>query len=236
MDTIIYIILVPMVYFAFAIFVFGTAYRIIKILREPKHPTTLQIYPEKNPKWLGTLADTFLFPTVRRHYPVHWVFLMLFHICFLLLIIGHLELIDDYRVLQIIEHEIFLGGGYVGLILAIALLFFLFRRFRSPVRELSVPEDYFLIIILFLAVVFGSQMDWARNWYVYEGLMVEDYREYFSGLLFLNPELPDTVTESGHSFMLVLHVLFSNLFLMIFPFSKIMHSFFSMALNKLRRG
>ncbi len=95
-----------MVYAAFGIFILGTAIRIIKIRREPKHPTTLQIYPEQKPKWLWTLNDTFLFPTVRRHYPVHWIFLMLFHICFFLLIIGHFELIDNYRILQIIEHEI----------------------------------------------------------------------------------------------------------------------------------
>jgi hypothetical protein len=41
---------------------------------------------------------------------------------------------------------------------------------------------------------------------------------------------------SGHSFMLVLHVFFANLFLMFFPFSKIMHSFFALPMNKLRRG
>lgn len=236
MDTIIYIILVPMVYAAFGVFILGTALRIITIWREPKHPATLQIYPEKKPKWFWTLTDTFLFPTVRRHYPVHWVFLMLFHICFLVLIIGHFELIDDYRILQIIEHEVFLGGGYIGLILTIALLFFLFRRFRTPVRELSVSEDYYLLILLFLTIIFGSQMDWARNWYGYDGLSVEDYQEYLSGLLYLEPYLPGTTTDSGHSFMLVLHVFFANLFLMFFPFSKIMHSFFSMAMNKLRRG
>ncbi len=236
MDTIIYIILVPMVYAAFGIFILGTAIRIVNIWKEPKHPTTLQIYPEKKPKWLWTLTDTFLFPTVRRHYPVHWVFLMLFHICFLLLIIGHFELIGNYRILQIVEHEIFLGGGYIGLILSISLLYFLFRRFRSPVRDLSVPEDYYLILLLFLTMVFGSEMDWARNGYGYEEFSVEDYQQYLSSLLFLKPDLPDTATESGHSFMLVLHIFFANLFLMFFPFSKIMHSFFSMAMNKLRRG
>ena len=79
-------------------------------------------------------------------------------------------------------------------------------------------------------------MDWARNWYGYEELSVEDYRQYLSSLLIFQPELPETMTLSGHSFMLVLHVFFANLFLMFFPFSKIMHSFFSPAMNKLRRG
>lgn len=225
-----------MVYIAFAIFIVGTALRIIKLLREPKHPSTLQIYPEKQPKTFWTLWDTFTLPTVRRHNPLLWIFLIIFHICFLLVIIGHIELFNDFRIFQIIEHEIFLGRGFVGLLMCIALLYFLFRRFKSPVRELSVPEDYYLIILLFLTVIFGSEMDWARRWYEYDGLLVEDYRTYLNGLLFFRPALDDALTYSGHSFMLVLHVFFANLFLIFFPFSKIMHSFLSLPMNKLRRG
>ena len=236
METLIYFILVPMVYIAFAVFFIGTAIRLIKILREPKHPTTLQIFPEKKPVWLWALYDTFLFPSVRRHKPVLWVFLIFFHIGLLLLIVGHLELFEEFAIFQIIPHEVFLGQGYVGLILSIALLFFLFRRFLSPVRELSVPEDYYLLILLFLVVLFGSEMDWARRWYGYGEMVVDDYREYLMSLLYLKPELPYAVTDSGHSFMLVLHVFFANLFLLFFPFSQSMHSFLSLPMNKLRRG
>ncbi|MDH3876099.1 MAG: respiratory nitrate reductase subunit gamma [Desulfobacterales bacterium] len=236
MQTLYYIILVPMVYVAFATFFIGTAVRLIKIFKEPSHPATLQIYPEKKPGWLWALHDTFLFPTVRRHKPLLWVFLMAFHICILLLIIGHLELFGEIETLQFIPHEIFLGQGLVGLIASIALLYFLFRRFISPVRELSVPEDYYLLILLFLVVLFGSQMDWARRWYFYEELSVDHYREYLSSLLYFRPYLPAEVTDTGHSFMLVLHVFFANLFLMFFPFSQLMHSFLSLPMNKLRSG
>jgi len=231
-----YIILVPMVYVAFAVFFAGIVVRLVKIFREPRNPTTLQIYPERKHRWLWALHDTFLLPTVRRHNPLFWVFLMLFHICFLLLIIGHLELIREFGVFQIIEHEVFLGRGFIGLILSVCVLYFLFRRFRSPVRELSVPEDYYLLVLLFLTVFFGSQMDWARQWYEYGNLSVEDYKAYLSSLVYLRPELSSEVTESGHSFMLVLHVFFANLFLMFFPFSQLMHSFLSLPMNKLRRG
>jgi nitrate reductase gamma subunit len=235
-QTLIYFILVPMVYIAFATFFIGTAVRLIKIFRQPKHPSTLQIFPEKKPKWLWTLYDTFLFPSVLRHKTILWVFLMLFHICLLLLIIGHLELFSEIEVLQLMPHEIFLGQGYIGLIVSITLLFFLFRRFGSPVRELSVPEDYYLLILLFLIVIFGSEMDWARRWYGYEGITVEDYRDYLMSLVVLQPYLPETVTDAGHSFMLVLHIFFANLFLIFFPFSQSMHSFLSLPMNKLRRG
>ena len=236
METLIYFILVPMVYISFAVFFIGTTIRLIKIFRQPKHPTTLQIFPEKRPNWLWALYDTFSFPTVRRHKPVLWVFLMAFHIALLLLIIGHLELLGEFAIFQVIPHEVFLGQGYVGLVLCLSLLYFLFRRFASPVRELSVPEDYYLLILLFLIVLFGSEMDWARRWYGYEELTVEDYQTYLLSLLYLQPDLPEAVTSYGHSFMLVLHVFFANLFLLFFPFSQTMHSFLSLPMNKLRRG
>lgn len=236
METLYYIILVPMVYLAFAVFFVGTAVRLVQLFRKPPQPTTLQIFPERSPKWLYALSDTFLLPTVRRHNPLLWGFLMAFHVALALLIIGHIELFDDFSLFQVIEHEVFLGRGMVGLVLFISLLFFLLRRFVSPNRDLSIPEDYYLLILLLLTVIFGSEMDWARRWYEYAEMGVEDYRMYLMSLLTLQPELPDGILFTGHSFMLVVHVFFANLFLMFFPFSKIMHSFLALPVNKLRRG
>jgi nitrate reductase gamma subunit len=236
MQSLYYIVLIPMVYIAFATFILGTIVRLVKIFREPANPGKLQIFPEKRPAWLWAIYDTFLFPAVLRHKPVLWVFLILFHICFLLLLIGHLELIQGFALFQIIPHEPFLGRGFIGLILTICLLYFLFRRFSSPVRELSVPEDYYLLILLFLTVIFGSEMDWARRWYGYDSISVDNYRAYLLSLLTFKPMLPYEITSSGHSFMLALHIFFGNLFLMFFPFSHAMHAFLSLPMNKLRRG
>ncbi len=236
METIYYLVLVPMVYGAFVVFGLGSVLRLAALWRRPPQPSTLRIHARRAPGWLGALADSFLLPTVRRHNPLLWVFLMIFHVCLLLLILGHLELFKRFEVLQVIEHQVFLGRGLVGLALTLALLFFLFRRFVSPNRDLSVPEDYYLLILLLLTVLFGSQMDWARSWYGYGELTVEDYRAYLMSLVLLKPQLPSAVTGSGHSFMLVLHVFFANLFLIFFPFSKIMHAFLALPVNKLRRG
>ena len=236
MQTVMYVILVPMVYIAFAVFLLGIVFRVISIWRKPKLPSTQQIHPSKNPKWLWALSDTFLFPTVLRHKPVLWLFLMAFHVCLFLLLIGHLELLADFDIFQVVPHEIFLGNGFVGLIAAVCLLYFLFRRFVSPVKDLSIPEDYYLLVLIFLIVIFGSEMDWARRWYDYGEMTVEDYRTYLVSLLIFKPELPYNTTFSGHSFMLVLHVFFANLFLIVFPFSQLMHSILSLPVNKLRRG
>ena len=235
METLYYLILVPMVYLAVMVFVVGIIGRIVALLRKPKFAPPLEIYPKKQPVWLWTIIDAFLLPTVFKHNRALWTFLMIFHICFLLTIIGHLELITEMAWIQVIGHDIFLGKGLVGLLMAIALLYFLFRRFVSPTKELSAPEDYLLLILLFLTVIFGSEMDWARRWYFYEEMEVESYRAYLSSLLLLRPEIGD-VSPSGHSFMLVLHVFFANLFLMFFPFSSLMHAIFTIPLNKLRRG
>jgi len=225
-----------MVYVAFAVFVIGTASKLVHIARLPVYAPTLRIFPVEGPGWIMTIYDSFTLPTVRKHNPLLWVFLMLFHLCFFFLIIGHVELIAKIDAFQTIRHEVFLGRGFVGLVLAIALLFFPFRRFVSPNRDLSVPEDYYLLILLFLTVIFGSEMDWARRWYDYSEMTVQDYRTYLFSLLTLKPVLPAAITGSGHSFMLVLHVFFANLFLMFFPFSKIMHAFVALPINKLRRG
>ncbi|OGP80725.1 MAG: hypothetical protein A2Z08_01860 [Deltaproteobacteria bacterium RBG_16_54_11] len=236
MDIVYYIVLVPMVYVACVIFVVGTVVRLVKLFMTPKHSATLQIFPERRPRWLWALGDAFLLPATRRYKPFFWVVLMLFHLAFLLLIVGHIELIAEIKPFQVIPHEVFLGRGFVGLVLALAVLYFLFRRFVSPTKDLSVPEDYYLLILLFLSVLFGSQMDWARRWYGYDSLSAADYREYLSGLLYLRPHVSIDLTASGHSFMLLLHVFFANLFLLFLPFSQLMHSIFSLPMNKLRRG
>jgi nitrate reductase gamma subunit len=235
-DALYNFVLIYMVYISFAVFLVGTTFRLVTISRKPKQATSLQIYPEKRAKWLGALYDTFLFPSVRKNKPVLWFFLILFHACLLLLIIGHLELFGKFGIFQIIPHEVFLGKGFLGLIFFVTLMYFLFRRFLSPVRELSVPEDYYLLILLFLIVIFGSEMDWARRWFGYDQLLVKDYRAYLISLLTLKPALPYNVSVSGHSFMLVLHVFFANLLLIFFPFSHSIHSFLSVPMNKLRRG
>ena len=235
MDTLNYIILVPMVYFSFALFTAGMVYRITSILKKPALPIPLKVYPEKKPAWLHALKDTFLMPAVFKAKPVMWFFLIIFHVSIFLLIIGHIELIHVFSIFQIVEHEIFLGKGLIGVTLFISLLYFLFRRFSSEARNLSVPEDYLLLIFLLLTVILGSELDWARTWFDFGEMTPVEYQAYLTSLLVLSPDISE-VSYSGHSFMLVFHVFFANLFIIFFPFSKMMHAIFTIPLNKIRRG
>ena len=234
LDTLTYIVLVPMVYAAAVVFLLGTVWRLSAIIRRPAFAPTLKIYPERRPAWLHALGDTFLLPMIRRHNPVLWFFLMLLHTTIILLVLGHLELFAEMPWLQLWPHEVFLGAGYTGVLCLVCLLYLLFRRFAPPSKDLSVPEDYFLLIILILTVIFGSEMHLARRIYGFDSMGVPEYREYLMSLVRLSPSI-DAVTMSGHGFMLALHVFFANIFIMVFPFSKMMHAVLSIPANMMRR-
>ena len=237
LDKIYYFMMVPMVYAAVSVFVVGVAARSIKVIRAPRQKTTLKVFPERRPAWLQALIDTFLLPTVRTIRPAMWVFAMIFHGALVLLVLGHFELIGKFRILQVIPHQVFLGGGLVGLALTLSLLFFLISRFRTPYREISVPEDYFLLLLLLATVLSGSHMDWAK--YLSPAgfdVPVAGYREYLSSLFSLRPGVPPAIAGSPHYVLVALHIFFANLFLLFFPFSKIMHTFFALPLNLIRRG
>jgi nitrate reductase gamma subunit len=235
MATLYYLILVPMVYVAGAVFLAGTLWRIARVLRRPRFATPLAIYPVKKPGWLYAVGDAVMLPTVLRHHPGLWIALALFHLGLAALCLGHLELVADITLLQVVPHAIFLGKGLVGLILLCCLIYFLFRRMVSPTKDLSVPEDYLLLLLLFVTVLFGAQMDWARTWYGYSAMSVDDYRTYLWSLVTLRPSIA-SIDGAGHAFMLVIHVFFANLLLMAFPFTKLMHAIFTFALNAIRRG
>ena len=158
MQSIFYFILVPMVYIAFAVFFIGTIIRLAILMKTPKHPATLQIYPEKQTRWFGIVLDAFLFPTVFRHKPLLWIFLIVFHGALVLLVIGHLELIWDLSLFQVIPHEPFLGKGFVGLALIIAVLYFLFRRIKEPVKS------FLFLKITICLFSFLLSFCWAAKW------------------------------------------------------------------------
>lgn len=237
-QSVYYFVLVPMVYAGLAVFMFGTLLQVVRIISGLRYSLKVAVGPEKRPKLLGALYEAFLLPTILRRRPVHWVLLGVFHTAFVLLIVGHLELITDIGVLQIIAHEVFLGRGLVGIALLVTILFFLFRRFHSPVREVSAPGDYYILILMFLTVLFGSELHLARRLFDYSTMGVDEYREYLSGIFTLRPVLPEMLCdeEVGHTFLLVLHVFFANLLMICFPVSKMAHSLLAFPLARLKRG
>jgi nitrate reductase gamma subunit len=234
-DKIFYFIMVPMVYVAFAWCIIGTTVKVMGIIRSPKLPNTLKIFPESKTPVLAAIKDAFTMPTVRKHNPVFWLFLLAFHVAVALLIIAHLDLIPQLRITQA-DSPHMIGNGAVGVVLTISAVYFLLRRFRTPVRELSVPADYLILCLLFCIFLTGDVISWGNSWSP-DGFVItkQDLGSYMSGLLRFTFQDPRDLLSGSHYAVVGTHVLLANLFLMVLPFSKIMHSFFAVPLNLLRR-
>lgn len=235
LDKIEYGIMVPMVYFALLFCFVAIILRVASILRAPAQPYSLRIFPASSKSKISAMAETFTMPQVRKHKPLFWIFLMIFHISFLLLILGHLDILPKVSLMPESSKHM-LGWGIVGMGVTLPLFYFLFRRFKSPNREISVPADYLLIILLLFLCLFGDLMSWGNSWTANGFVMTkQDFSQYFNGLAqftFANPRL---VLHGSHYHMVVIHVLLANIFFIVLPFSKVVHAFFALPINLLRR-
>jgi nitrate reductase gamma subunit len=234
-----YFILIPMVYIAFATLIFGLIYRFYSIWKAPAPVGTGAIFPKKGSKVSGLIYDAMLVPMAYAKQKGFWFIIMLFHITFFFLFLGHLELVADFKFIQIIPHRIFLGGGLVGIILMLTTLYFLFRRFGTPYREISIPEDFIILLVLFFCILFGSILHLAERYSDWGAVLRVDinvYRNWLQSLLLFKPQLSYNITELSHYTILVLHVLFANIFLMMFPFSKMIHSVFTFLAHYRKRN
>jgi nitrate reductase gamma subunit len=82
----------------------------------------------------------------------------------------------------------------------------------------------------------GSHMHLAARYGVASfDIPVADYRSYISSLINLKPALPAGITGSPHYVIIMLHIFFANLFIMIFPFSKMIHSVFIFFTQNIKR-
>lgn len=242
-DNIWYFVMVPMVYLAVAWCVIGIALRINEVLKAPKLPRTLRIFPEgkgsEDPpvsSLAGAVWDAFTMPSLKRYKPLLWFFLITFHIALFLLVLAHLDLLPQINIMSA-ESEHMLGNGAVGVVFTVCLLYLLFRRFMGPVREVSVPADYFLLLLLLSIAITGDMISWGNSWSENGFVMTKkDFGAYLDSLIKFTFADPRQFLTGSHLAIAGTHVLLANLFLIVLPFSKIMHVFFAVPLNKLRRG
>ncbi|BEQ15912.1 respiratory nitrate reductase subunit gamma [Desulfoferula mesophila] len=235
-NQIFYVITVPMVYLAVAWCLVGIAVKVARVAKTPAHPFTLKIFPDKDHPVPSAVWGALSMPTVRRHNPTFWVFLILFHIGVALLILSHLDMLPWFNIYPE-DSPNMIGNGAVGVVVTAAILYFLLRRFAGPLREVSVPADYLLLFLLFCVAMSGDIISWANSWSENGFVLTkQDFGEYLNGLFHFSWADPAETIDGGHYVVLVTHVFLANLFLMVLPFSKIMHTFFAIPLNKLRRG
>ena len=137
-EALAYFVMVPMVYLAVAWCIIGIAWQVTRVLRAPRHPSTLKIFPETKRPLLAAIVDGLTMTSARKHQPVFWFFLMLFHLGILAVFLEHLDLFPWLNIMPAKSpHVITFGAAGVAVIAAV--MYFTFRRLRGAVRELSVP-------------------------------------------------------------------------------------------------
>jgi nitrate reductase gamma subunit len=230
-----YAVMVPMVYAAVLVLLAGIVVRLAQVLRGPAPPHTLRTYPAARRPWLAALADAFAMPQVRRRKPLFWVFLMVYHLGFLLLILAHLDLLPQVNLVSPASKHM-LGAGAAGVAVTASTLYFVFRRFRGEHRHISVPADYLLLLLLLFTFLFGDFISWSNSWGPHGFVMTkQDFAAWLDGLVRFTFADPRAVLHGSHYHFVVVHVLLANLTMIVLPFTKVMHAFFTVPINALRR-
>jgi nitrate reductase gamma subunit len=180
-------------------------------------------------------VDSFIFPQALKADRTIWIFTILFHFALLGAFMGHLRLAHEFTPLlsllgpEGMDQFALWSGGVMGVLLIVALIYYLFRRLASPYKEVSVPEDFILLFLLILVVVMGDHMRFIGK------IHAADYRIYFQSLLVFKPAFPKVLADSPTKWALVFHVLFANLLFIYFPFSKLVHVIATFPANLARR-
>lgn len=239
METYLAITAVWGVYLSAVVFFSGMGVRVYQWVTTPRSPVPLGMFPKPattSGRIAKMLKDTFLAPHSARIEPAMWVFAMAFHVAALGAFIGHGRLLAEFPVLPEILGEEGMdsfaawSGSIAGSLMLVGVLYWIARRTFGPYKNLSVPEDYLLLGLLLGVVVMGDHMR-----FIYGGTIHADtYREWFTSLLRLQPHIPETILASDVGWSLGTHMLFVNLFLMYFPFSKLVHAIGAFSTNLTR--
>jgi len=227
-----------MVWVSVPFFLAGMTFRICQWFRAPRSEMKLGVFGQKEDgtaRWLKLGKDSFLFPQVLDIDRRMWGFVICFHLAGVALFIGHLRLIFEFTPLanalgdRGMEQFAFLTGGTIGIILLITVLYFLIRRLTLPGKNISLPEDYFLLILLLLVIFTGAYMRFFVD------VPVTAYRQYVNSLFSFNPYIPTALDTTTTRWSLGIHVMFANILIFYLPFTKVTHFVGTFATNLIRR-
>jgi nitrate reductase gamma subunit len=158
------------------------------------------VYQPDKLLWLGALA-------------FHWSFLVIFlrHLRFFLeptpWLVPFLEAFDGFFQLTV---PVFL---LTDAVILLALLYLLGRRLlESKVRYISLPSDYFALLLLLGVVLSGILMRYITK------VDLVKAKELSLGLVTFQPILPE-----GIGLPFFIHLFFVSLLFIYFPFSKLVH-------------
>lgn len=239
MDTFSFIASGLLVYAGLGVFTVGMAWRVWQWSRTPRSPLRLALYP-KPKNSIGRLGkllkDTFVAPQSFSAAPGVMVAAMAFHLAALAGFVGHLRLIHEFTPLVALWGDEGMAtfaawsGGIAGIVMLLAVLYWIGRRTFGPYRMLSTPEDYLLLGLLLGIIIMGDHMRFVGN------MHGPVYIEWFQSLLRFQPHFPPEIAESGTKWALNWHMVFVSAFLAYFPFSKLTHAIGAFATNLVRTG
>jgi nitrate reductase gamma subunit len=237
MDTFSFIASALGVYIGLAVFTMGMAWRVYQWSRTPKSPVRLGMFPKPTSPGgrLAKLAkDTFVAPQSFSIAPGVMIAAMAFHLAALAAFVGHLRLIHEFTPLVALLGDegmakfAAVSGGTAGIVMLIAVLYWIGRRTFGPYKHLSTPEDYLLLFLLLGIIVMGDHLRFVGE------IHAQDYMEWFRSLMVFKPAFPEAISGSRTLWALNWHMLFVNAFLIYFPFSKLTHAIGAFATNLVR--
>lgn len=150
-----------------------------------------------------------------------WLFGLLFHYSFLVIVLRHLRLFTDPMPFFIAPLEFFDGILQVGaptlyqtdLVILGAVTFLFLRRVVLPkIRYISLPADYFPLFLIFAIASTGILMRYFTR------VDVVSIKQLAVGLATFSPQIAG---DLGSVFYI--HIFLVSTLLVYFPFSKLMH-------------
>lgn len=221
-------------YIAVAVFFTGIAYRLFSWFKTPPPAVRFLLHPASK-SMLGAILEVlkqFLFyPSLMSVNPRLWLATWTGHMALFGALIGHGRLLVEYTFVfgplgmdkNAIDQFSFVAGSTAGLVMLVTFLYLLLRRLRGLVRKISVPEDYFALLLVLGLVATGLMMRFATH------IDVEEMRLYFWELIAFKPQhLPENPYFMAHYAL-------AQILLVYFPFGKLMHSIGSLLTNSVTR-
>lgn len=236
MDALFCVAAGKMLWLSVPFLVTATAVRFWRWFRVPRSDMRLGLLGRREagaPTWVQLARDSLLFPQVLDLDRCMWWFVIALHAAGAALFVGHLNLVSEFRFLSRalgdagMERFALWSGGVLAIVLLVTLPYFLIRRLTPPGRRVSAPEDYFLLALLFLLILTGSQMRFS-------GVSTGVYREYVQSLFAFQPRVPAGLDAAGSRWFLGFHVALANVLMFYFPMSKLMHFAGSFTTNLIR--
>lgn len=223
-----YFIMQILPYITLVVFTAGILYRLGRWAgARIVHNITLAPFPQSNSQVLGIFgSEVIFFRSLFSSDRGLWAGAWLMHMALFGAIAGHLvgiyflgrQFVYIGMSAELSENMSSILGTSAGLALLAGLLYLLIRRLTiQKVKEVSGTSDYLQLVLLLAIVVVGNIMRLFHDF----TMPYAPAKDYVAHLIMLQPLPLDHQVLTNPFF--VLHILFVQILLMVFPFSKLMH-------------